>query len=52
MECKLFYQWGVELGKKLAIKLTEHFNKKNQNQNFSNSTLNLLNKIRKLKNND
>ena len=47
-----FDQWGVELGKKLATKLTEHFNKKNQNQNFSNSTLNLLNKIRKLKNND
>ncbi len=43
-----FDQWGVELGKKLATKLTEHFN--NQNQNFSNSTLNLLHEIRKLKN--
>ena len=34
MECKLFDQWGVELGKKLATKLTEHFNKKNLKPKF------------------
>ena len=45
-----FDQWGVELGKELAKKLTEHFNQKNKNKNFSNSTLNLLDEIRKLKN--
>lgn len=45
-----FDQWGVELGKKLAQKLTDHLNDTNQNQNFSNSTLNLLNEIKKLKN--
>ncbi|MFL2803130.1 MAG: glucose-6-phosphate isomerase [Paracoccaceae bacterium] len=45
-----FDQWGVEIGKKIAKKLTENLNQINQNEDFSNSTLNLLNEIKKLKN--
>ena len=45
-----FDQWGVELGKKIAKKLNENLNQKNENQIFSSSTLSLLNIIKKLKN--
>ena len=45
-----FDQWGVELGKNIARRLTDSISQKDRNNNFSKSTLNLLNKIRKYKN--
>ena len=44
-----FDQWGVELGKNTAKKLTKTLFQKDKYPNFSKSTLNLLNKIKKLK---
>ena len=44
-----FDQWGVELGKKIAREITENISKNNKVQNFSSSTSNLLNEIKKLK---
>ena len=45
-----FDQWGVELGKNIARRLTDSISQKDRNNNFSKSTLNLLNKIKKYKN--
>ena len=43
-----FDQWGVEIGKTIAKRLTENY-KEDKVRNFSSSTLNLLSEIKKLK---